>query len=245
MTTATTLKAATAALALLATPSFAQDTQRYVENNLLAIFYHEMGHALIDVMQLPVFGQEEDAADVLSVYLIDAFFEEDAAVEMAYDTAFGFLNDAEETGDDIPFWAVHGPDIQRYYNLVCLFYGANPDERGDVAEELDLPEDRAETCPEEYELAADSWGPVLDEMENTSGKPLRFVPSGSDAPSAKLLDALMEAEVDDWNEYYAWPAQVEVRVIFCDEANAFYDPSERSIEMCVEYAEFLAETAPD
>jgi len=234
--------------ALLASPVVAQDAERYVENNLLAIFYHEMGHALIDVMQLPVFGQEEDAADVASVFMIDAFFEEDAAVEMAYDTAFGFLSDEEEreaAGDEIPFWAVHGPDLQRYYNLVCLFYGANPDERDDVAEELGLPEDRAEGCPEEFELAADSWGPVLEEMEDAKGVGLRFVPSGSDAPSAKLLDDLMAAEVAEWNAYYAWPETVEVRVQYCDEANAFYDPGEKRIEMCVEYAQYLADRAPN
>ena len=34
----------------------------FVEANILSVFYHELGHALIDIMALPVFGQEEDAA---------------------------------------------------------------------------------------------------------------------------------------------------------------------------------------
>jgi hypothetical protein len=40
--------------------------------------------------------------------------------------------------------------------LVCIFYGANPDLREELAQELGLPEDRAISCAVEYELAIDS-----------------------------------------------------------------------------------------
>lgn len=76
-----------------------EDTLAFVEGNLLGIFYHELGHALIDILDLPIFGQEEDAADVLSIFLIDAFYEEEAAVQLAYDAAFGFLGEAEAASE--------------------------------------------------------------------------------------------------------------------------------------------------
>ena len=88
---------------------------------------------------LPVFGQEEDAADVLSVVLIDAFYDEETAVQITYDAAYGFLGYADEqaeTGEEPAFWDTHGPDLQRHYTLVCLFYGADAEERDDVAQEL-------------------------------------------------------------------------------------------------------------
>ena len=66
------------------------DEDRFVEANLLSIFYHEMGHAMIDVLRLPVFGQEEDAADVASILMIDGFYDEEVAQDLAYDAAFGF-----------------------------------------------------------------------------------------------------------------------------------------------------------
>lgn len=62
----------------------AQDTSdAFIEANLISICYHELGHALIDVMDLPVFGQEEDAADTASIVLIDATFDTETATGIA------------------------------------------------------------------------------------------------------------------------------------------------------------------
>ncbi|EAQ14442.1 putative metallopeptidase DUF4344 [Maritimibacter alkaliphilus HTCC2654] len=69
-------KLATAALVGLPSLAVAQDVEAFVESNILATLYHELGHALIDIQDVPIFGQEEDAADVLSILLVDAFWEE-------------------------------------------------------------------------------------------------------------------------------------------------------------------------
>lgn len=232
------MKPLAVALALIASPVAASDA--FVESNLLSIFYHELGHAVIDIMQLPVFGQEEDAADVLSVLLIDAFFEEEAAQDIAYDAAFGFLGEAQERGGDVAYWSVHGPDEQRFYNLVCLFYGANPDVRDDLADDLGLPEERAEYCPEEFELANDSWGPVLDELgENGGGGSIVYVSAGD-----SLTHRLVAEEVAALNADFRFPVTLTVRVEPCDEANAFYDPQDVSITMCTEFEPYLHGLAP-
>jgi len=86
--------------------------EEFIDANILTIFYHELGHALIDVMNLPIYGQEEDAADVLSVLMIDWYYEEEVAQSIAYDSAFGYITDAEETGE-ATYWGLHGPDRQR------------------------------------------------------------------------------------------------------------------------------------
>jgi len=205
----------------------------FVEANLLGIFYHELGHALIDVLGLPVFGQEEDAADVASILLIDGFYEEEDAQALAYDAAFGFLAEADIAGD-VAYWDVHGPDEQRFFNTVCLFYGANPEEREEFAIDLGLPEERAWTCPEEFELALDSWGPALDEIAG-SGSSFVFDDGGFDT----LTSAVMAAEVDALNGDFLMPETVLVRVEECGEANAFYDPNTVEIIMCVEFEDHL------
>jgi len=231
--------------ALFAAPARAldEDTAGYVESNLLAVLYHELGHALIDLMGLPVFGQEEDAADVLNVIMIHELFEEEVAVQIAYDTAFGFLGDADQ-GEAV-FWDVHGPDLQRYYTLVCLFYGGNPDARDDVAQELGLTDARAETCEEEFYLASDSWGLVLDELGDM---PRADTPGYLDLRRDNPLDALtadvIETEMAALQEDFGLPSELVVRVEPCGTANAFYDPSDASITICTEFSEYLAAAAP-
>ncbi|MEP2531801.1 DUF4344 domain-containing metallopeptidase [Shimia sp.] len=221
------------------------DVIAYVESNLIGIFYHELGHALIDTLNLPIFGQEEDAADVLSVFLIDAFYDEDSAVQLAYDTAFGFLGESEYS-DEIAFWDVHGPDLQRYYNLVCIFYGANADERDDVAQDLGLPEDRAEYCPDEYDQAADSWGAALDEITHKSGgQSFKLGKMDVSSDGARVTSDIITAEVEALNKEFRLPRKLRISVESCGEANAYYDPQTTEIVMCSEFADWLVETAPD
>ncbi|MEO0636816.1 MAG: DUF4344 domain-containing metallopeptidase, partial [Pseudomonadota bacterium] len=46
--------------------------ESFVASNVIGTFYHELAHAVIDVQSVAVLGQEEDAADVFSILLIDA-----------------------------------------------------------------------------------------------------------------------------------------------------------------------------
>jgi hypothetical protein len=236
-----------ATVALLAPSALQADeaTQAFVESNILATLYHELGHALIDIEGIPIFGQEEDAADVLSVLLIDAFFEEEDAVALAYDTAFGFIGEAERAraeGLAPAYWGVHGPDEQRYYNLVCLFYGADPEERDDVAEDLGLPEERAEYCPDEFDQANEAWGMVLDEMaEAAPGDSFRL--GVLDGRYPEIAD-LIAWEVELLNEDFVLSADLLISLDECGEANAFYDPEAAEITICTEYVDDLATLAP-
>ncbi|MEM1375352.1 MAG: DUF4344 domain-containing metallopeptidase [Pseudomonadota bacterium] len=225
---------------LFPTAGFA-DADRFVASNTYATFYHELAHALIDILEIPIFGQEEDAADVLSVLMISEMWEEDRAVAMAYDAAFGFTLDPEDVDlEEVYFWGVHGPDPQRYYNLVCLFYGANPDERLDVAEELGLPEERIETCPEEWDQAAFSWGGILDELADSEEAGV-LVLKGDDAEQIDILGEELE-----WlNEQFTYPQDIIVNVEACGEANAFYDLGTQEITMCSEYLPYLRELWTD
>ncbi|WP_299688922.1 DUF4344 domain-containing metallopeptidase [uncultured Tateyamaria sp.] len=209
------------------------DEDRFVAANLLSVFYHELGHAMIDVLGLPVFGQEEDAADVASILMIDTFYEEDVAQDLAYDAAFGFWAEAE-LGADAIYWDVHGPDEQRFFNTVCLFYGANPQARDGFAADMGLPEERADTCPEEYDLAMDSWGAVMDEIAGP-GDSLIFDADGKQSMTAELVGA----EVAALNGDFIFPEPIAVRVAPCGEANAYYDPATVEIVMCTEFEAHL------
>lgn len=229
-----------AALMSIAAPARADeydDRESFVAANVLGIFYHELGHALVDIERIPIFGQEEDAADVFSIFLIDELFEEETAVDMAYHAAFGFWAEAmlsESEGFETAWWDLHGPDEQRFYNTVCLFYGAAPDLRDDFAADLDLPEERAESCEEEYWMASDSWGGVLDEIaEREDGHEIVFV-----AGEGFAADILRD-EIAELNAELRLADRLEVSVAVCDEPNAFYDPVTIEIVFCAEFEDHL------
>lgn len=224
---------------LLLTVSPALADEAFVEANILGIFYHELGHAVIDIEGVPIFAQEEDAADVFSIFLIDALFDDETATALAYDASVGFWYEAETRGADVPWWDVHGPDEQRFYNTVCLFYGADPDGRADFAEAFDLPEERADYCPDEFDQANAAWGAVLDDMAaRGAGETLDL----TEAEPGLISDILTE-ETAALNAEMSLADVLEVRVEPCGEANAFYDPNMRAIIFCTEFEAHLWDLA--
>lgn len=226
---------------LFATPAVAQDAEEFVRDNTLAIFYHELGHALIDVLELPIFGQEEDAADVASAMLMHYLYDNEVATQMVMSTAQAFTVEAAEEAGDVAFWGVHGASEQRYYNLLCIFYGGDPENREEMITVMGLPEERAETCPEEFDQADFSWGNVLADIATDNPADSFVLELRSD--EAPITARAMEEEVAALNADFVLPVSLPVIVEACGEANAFYDPESREVTMCVEFETYLEELA--
>ncbi len=220
------------------------NSKDFVAANLTAIFYHELGHAFIDIMKLPIYGQEEDAADVLSAVLVHQLFEGETAQNVAYATALGFRSENHDPAD-VAYWDVHGPDLQRFYTFVCLFYGADARARQAFADDLELPKGRQETCEEEYSQAARSWGQVLEALvKNGAGRTMRFLADHRTDVFGKLTADVISREVTSMNADLSLPKPLLVRVESCGVVNAFYDAKSREIIMCTEFARSLAGMAP-
>lgn len=212
----------------------------YVESNVLATLYHEFAHALIDKMPLPVFGREEDAADTFVVVITDELFSEDKAEHITWASADQYARDAieaEKKGYELAVWDLHSLDLVRYYNLLCLYYGGNVDLRDDFAEENGLPEDRAETCEEERDLADKSWGAVLEDIKRTEPGRDWLTIGKVDPTSNPYVSAAQQVirdEVTRLNKYYAPDFQIKVHMEDCGEVNAYYQPGRGDILMCNE-----------
>jgi hypothetical protein len=218
--------------------------QRFIESNVTETLYHEFAHALIDLLSLPVFGPEEYAADMLAIVMMNRLNDEATTVRLARDVAHAYMRDAssyENAGRAHANWDKHPSNQQRYYNLVCLIYGANPTRRERLADEMDLPEDRAETCKEEFDMTNRAWSAVLDRISQDA--------PGSSMTMDWILDPnshltrFVASEVDRLNRLYVLPEPVVVSVIPCGQVNAFYDPSNREIIICTELSEHLAKLA--
>lgn len=127
----------------------------------LFTLYHELGHALIDVWDLPITGREEDAVDQLATIILLEGGEEGETA--ALNGASSFWTEEEEGGEeeDPGFWDEHSLGEQRFYNIVCWSYGKNPQGLSYVIEDEWLPEERAARCPEEFARMAKGWDALL------------------------------------------------------------------------------------
>jgi hypothetical protein len=127
----------------------------------LFIFYHEAGHAVIDLYDLPVVGREEDAVDQLAtLVLLERGGKE--GERAALDSATTFLAEGHQALDQMAFWDEHSLDRQRFFSLLCWVYGKAPEEHQDLIGEETLPPARAERCPAEYRRMARAWKRLLD-----------------------------------------------------------------------------------
>jgi hypothetical protein len=121
---------------------------------------HEAGHALFDMLQLPVFGREEDAADQVAAYIY-LQFGKTIAPRFIMGTAYAYLSEAKENAAAArpltAFAGEHGTPAQRMYNVLCIAYGSDPELFGYVVTKKYLPEKRAEQCEAEYDQVANAF----------------------------------------------------------------------------------------
>ena len=98
------------------------------------VFLHEIGHALFDLLNIPVLGREEDAADQFATYLM-LQFDNDEARRLIGGTAYQYKEDVSSPTVSMPlkqFSDEHGAAAQRFYNLLCMAYGSDQKLFGDL-----------------------------------------------------------------------------------------------------------------
>ncbi len=124
------------------------------------VFLHEMGHGLIDAYNLPVAGNEEDAADRCSSY-VNLTELGDEGVRSILAAAEGFQIESRQSNRKPNMADEHLLQEQRFYNSLCMIYGSNPSKYSNIVTEGFLPKERAVRCPTEYQRTVDSWVSLL------------------------------------------------------------------------------------
>jgi Putative metallopeptidase len=139
-----------------------------VAGQFFYVVAHEFGHAIFDLLQVPSFGSAEDAADQFSTYVMLHMGKDDAR-RLISGAAYSYRN-ALQSAAIVPLQAfsdMHSMPAQRFYNLLCIAYGADPTTFAHVVEEKYLPEGRARDCKREYDEVAFAFnkllGPHLDQ----------------------------------------------------------------------------------
>jgi hypothetical protein len=120
------------------------------------VFLHEVGHAVFDLWKVPVLGREEDAADLFSIYIMLRFPKEQAH-RLILGNAYQYKGDITAptvTMSMRKFADEHGTPAQRFFNVLCMAYGADAKLFERIVVSGLLPKDRAEGCEDEYRAAA-------------------------------------------------------------------------------------------
>jgi hypothetical protein len=218
----------------------------FVAGNMLFTLLHEMGHAHITEMGLPVLGREEDAADsfaVVTMLKVGSRFSHDVLVQAATGWFLSALRDEQE-GTKLAFYDVHGLDRQRAFQIVCLMVGANGDRFFDLATKVGLPEDRQETCRGDYSNASWSWETLMKPHRRADAQP-RTVISTTYGKGDGDLDfierlfravRLLETVADYAAEAWVWRRPFALEMQSCGAANARWDLATRKLTLCYELA---------
>jgi hypothetical protein len=129
---------------------------------------HEFAHAIFDMLRVPVFGREEDAADQVSAYIMLHLGKAEAR-RLIGGVAYAYKTEVDAATAPLgmtQFADVHGTPAQRYYDVLCIAYGADAQLFGDFVEKGYLPKERAEDCKDEYRQVAYAYeqliGPHID-----------------------------------------------------------------------------------
>jgi hypothetical protein len=133
---------------------------------------HEVALAAFDLLDIPVWGRQDDAADRVAALVLLQFSKFDLAWNTIVGTAW-FLASGALAPPDMS--DVRGVTAQRYYTTLCLAYAGNRRmfagfvafERDNSPAAGDLPNLRARGCPDEYEVLRHAFntsiGPHIDQ----------------------------------------------------------------------------------
>jgi hypothetical protein len=137
------------------------------------VFGHEMGHAVFDVLKVPIIGDAENGADHFSAYTM-LQFGKDQAKGLITGAAYTYKKYVQGPNVSAPLAAfsdIHAAPAQRFYNMLCLAYGADPVLFAEFVEKETveyLPKGRARNCKREYEQVTFAYNqsirPHVDEQ---------------------------------------------------------------------------------
>lgn len=118
------------------------------------VFLHEAGHAVLEVLDIPFFGREEEVADYFATYILLQLCMDDARRLILGASLVSGREAIDEQGkvQELRLLAdTHSLPAQRHFNRLCMAYGANPVMFAEAISVGMLPISRAKHCRYEYQ----------------------------------------------------------------------------------------------
>jgi hypothetical protein len=118
----------------------------------LEVIFHELGHGMFDIYDIPTLGREEDGADQMAGFILSQFGPEVARRTLpgaAYANQKFYETFTPQGWPRERYSDVHGHDLQRAYNYLCIAYGSDPETFAYFVDSGLLPKKRAVHCKRE------------------------------------------------------------------------------------------------
>ncbi len=215
---------------------------RYVVNNSLFTIYHEVGHLLIDKLDWPILGREEDIADNFATYTLLSQRRR-SSQQALKDAALGWKLEDQFYGsqrDESDYYAVHSLDLQRAFQIVCMMVGQDRDNFYLTAQEWGIDSMRQSSCKDDYQKISRSIERLTASSDDNSLSAkvnIEYERAGADLSLAykTLRDSrLLESVAADLRNNFGLSTDIKITASRCEEANAFYDEDTSEIIICYE-----------
>jgi hypothetical protein len=125
------------------------DLAALVTGGVIEEALHRMAEAILKVFDVPVWGKQEDAADLLAAFLMLKFDERTARVAIG-GAAQLFIYKTSALGK-VDYVSDVSPPAQRFYNFLCIAYGGDRIDFQGLVDKGLLPKDRGRRCWKDYE----------------------------------------------------------------------------------------------
>jgi Putative metallopeptidase len=109
---------------------------------------HEVAIAVFDILEIPVWGRESDAADKLAGFIM-VQFGKDVALKVMVGASW-FFDASDRTWSETDFASEQSPEAQRFFNYLCIAFGADPASFKFLIDQNLLPVQRAQRCNNEF-----------------------------------------------------------------------------------------------
>lgn len=228
------------------------DIVNYVAGMSIYVVYHEFGHALIQELEIPVIGTEEDSVDIFAAIYMIAEDDDPVLDAMIGSVVEARFDQDEAAGGFVAGWDSHSGSEQRAYQVLCMLVGADYEGWRETATEAEMPEQRQKDCKWEYAKAEKGWDALLGvhELEPGELSPAEIaVEYGEPLPEHAAVAAMIEASglgeaiAQHIESQFRLPNPIALKFYSCGEMMADWTPQTRTARLCYEYVEFFRQNA--
>ncbi len=225
--------------------------QEFIAGNILLTLYHETGHALVSIYDLPVLGSEEDAVDIFSIIALteelnQGGLREEREVKLdnyLFSTALYWLVMSEEEDfEEQAAASEHSLDSERLLQHLCMVYGSDIEIYQDLPKEFEVEDLVTDDCEILYQQKTDAWYKVLEPHWLGDRYRVEKIVVIEDEPDPRYkgyrdwlhVHGILKEFKDFVEGSFDLPNKITLRLKSCGQANAFWNPEDLEIVLCDE-----------